>query len=249
MGRGAGRRGGGSRGGAEGVITTDLAATGSSPPRCGSTGPQDDTDAVFENNRVATRMALTAAYGSPSVDDVLAEAAEPWNPFYRAGKPGPSKELDMSWEQSSRDETSPVERGGMGVEVALFGIVALAIGAFMHNTTKVKIDWTFLHFSALWLIILVVLLIGALLDRTRQSSCATGGMGRVRQSARLRSEVGAGVPTDSLAQRPAARPSVTGCFHDDLHRDPPVAVDDTARRLHLDHRLDVPRGHTKLPSP
>jgi uncharacterized integral membrane protein len=73
----------------------------------------------------------------------------------------------MSWEQSSRDETSPVKRGGMGVEVALFGIVALAIGAFIgQNTTKVKIDWTFLHFSApLWLIILVVLLIGALLDR------------------------------------------------------------------------------------
>jgi uncharacterized integral membrane protein len=73
----------------------------------------------------------------------------------------------MSWEQSSRDETSPVKRGGMGVEVALFGIVALAIGAFIgQNTTKVKIDWTFLHFTApLWLIILVVLLIGALLDR------------------------------------------------------------------------------------
>ena len=73
----------------------------------------------------------------------------------------------MSWEQSSRDETSPVKRGGMGVEVALFGIVALAIGAFIgQNTTKVKIDWTFLHFSApLWLIILVVLIIGALLDR------------------------------------------------------------------------------------
>ncbi len=73
----------------------------------------------------------------------------------------------MSWEQSGRDETSPVKRGGMGVEVALFGIVALAIGAFIgQNTTKVKIDWTFLHFTApLWLVILAVLLIGALLDR------------------------------------------------------------------------------------
>ncbi len=73
----------------------------------------------------------------------------------------------MSWEQSGRDDTGPAKRGGMGVEVALFGIVALAIGAFVgQNTTKVKIDWTFLHFSApLWLIILVVLIIGALLDR------------------------------------------------------------------------------------
>ena len=73
----------------------------------------------------------------------------------------------MSWEQSGRDDAGPAKRSGMGVEVVLFGIVALAIGAFIgQNTTKFKIDWTFLHFSApLWIIILVVLIIGALLDR------------------------------------------------------------------------------------
>ena len=73
----------------------------------------------------------------------------------------------MSWEQSGRDDAGPAKRSGMGIEVALFGIVALAIGAFIgQNTDKVKIDWTFLHFSApLWLIILAVLIIGALLDR------------------------------------------------------------------------------------
>ena len=73
----------------------------------------------------------------------------------------------MSWEQTGRDETGPVKRGGLGVEVVLFAIVALAIGAFVgQNTDKVKIDWAFFHFTApLWLIILVVLIIGALLDR------------------------------------------------------------------------------------
>ena len=73
----------------------------------------------------------------------------------------------MSWEQTGRDETGPVKRSGLGIEVVLFAIVALAIGAFIgQNTNKVKIDWTFLHFSApLWLVILIVLIIGALLDR------------------------------------------------------------------------------------
>jgi uncharacterized integral membrane protein len=72
----------------------------------------------------------------------------------------------MSWEQSGRDGAAP-EKRGLGIEVVLFVIVALAIGAFIgQNTNKVKIDWTFLHFSApLWLIILAVLIIGALLDR------------------------------------------------------------------------------------
>lgn len=73
----------------------------------------------------------------------------------------------MSWEQTGREDTSPVKRSGLGVEVVLFGIVALAIGAFIgQNTDKVKIDWAFLHFSSpLWMIILIVLIIGALLDR------------------------------------------------------------------------------------
>jgi uncharacterized integral membrane protein len=72
----------------------------------------------------------------------------------------------MSWEQTGRDGSTP-EKRGLGIEVVLFVIVALAIGAFIgQNTNKVKIDWTFLHFSApLWLLILIVLIIGALLDR------------------------------------------------------------------------------------
>ena len=69
----------------EGVIARDLASTGLLIAAVWVDWGADDADAVFENNRVATRMALTAgATGSPSVDDVLAEAAEPWNPFYRA---------------------------------------------------------------------------------------------------------------------------------------------------------------------
>jgi 5,6,7,8-tetrahydromethanopterin hydro-lyase len=69
----------------EGVITRDLASSGLLIAAVWVDWGADDADAVFENNRVATRMALTAgATGSPSVDDVLAEAAEPWNPFYRA---------------------------------------------------------------------------------------------------------------------------------------------------------------------
>lgn len=69
----------------EGVITTDLAASGLLIAAVWVNWAADDADAVFENNRVATRMALTAgATGAPSVEDVLAEAAEPWNPFYRA---------------------------------------------------------------------------------------------------------------------------------------------------------------------
>jgi len=69
----------------DGVIGRDLAATGLLIAAVWVDWGADDEDAVFENNRVATRMALAAgATGAPSVDDVLAEAAEPWNPFYRA---------------------------------------------------------------------------------------------------------------------------------------------------------------------
>ncbi len=73
----------------------------------------------------------------------------------------------MSWEQSGKEGTGPVKRGGLGVEVVLFGIVALAIGAFVgQNTEKVPVDWLFLNFDApLWLLIFVVLVIGAALDR------------------------------------------------------------------------------------
>jgi 5,6,7,8-tetrahydromethanopterin hydro-lyase len=42
-------------------------------------------EAVFANNREATATALrNARDGTPSVDDVLAARAEPWNPFFRA---------------------------------------------------------------------------------------------------------------------------------------------------------------------
>ncbi len=44
-----------------------------------------DEEAVFANNREATATALrNARGGAPSVDDVLAARAEPWNPFFRA---------------------------------------------------------------------------------------------------------------------------------------------------------------------
>ena len=69
----------------DGVISRDVASTGLLIAAVWVSWSADDAEAVFENNRVATRMALTAgATGAPSVDDVLAESAEPWNPFYRA---------------------------------------------------------------------------------------------------------------------------------------------------------------------
>jgi 5,6,7,8-tetrahydromethanopterin hydro-lyase len=69
----------------EGVITRELASSGLLIAAVWVDWAADDPDAVFENNREATRIALTAgARGVPSVDDVLAEAADPWNPFYRA---------------------------------------------------------------------------------------------------------------------------------------------------------------------
>lgn len=44
-----------------------------------------DEQAVFENNREATLVALrNARDGAPSVDDVLTARDEPWNPFFRA---------------------------------------------------------------------------------------------------------------------------------------------------------------------
>jgi 5,6,7,8-tetrahydromethanopterin hydro-lyase len=68
----------------EGVINRELASGGLLIAAVWVDWGADDADTVFENNRVATRMALTAgATGSPTVDDVLAEAGEPWNPFYR----------------------------------------------------------------------------------------------------------------------------------------------------------------------
>jgi len=43
-----------------------------------------DADAVYRNNRSATRAALAAGRDrTPAVADLLAARAEPWNPFYR----------------------------------------------------------------------------------------------------------------------------------------------------------------------
>jgi 5,6,7,8-tetrahydromethanopterin hydro-lyase len=43
-----------------------------------------DADAVYRNNRSATRAALAAGRDrAPAVADVMAARAEPWNPFYR----------------------------------------------------------------------------------------------------------------------------------------------------------------------
>jgi 5,6,7,8-tetrahydromethanopterin hydro-lyase len=43
----------------------------------------DDEDAVFANNRAATHEAVAAAVtGRPTVDEVSAEAAHPWNAYY-----------------------------------------------------------------------------------------------------------------------------------------------------------------------
>jgi 5,6,7,8-tetrahydromethanopterin hydro-lyase len=44
----------------------------------------EDEDAVFANNREATLTALrNGRDGAPHVDDVLADAGDPWNPFFR----------------------------------------------------------------------------------------------------------------------------------------------------------------------
>jgi 5,6,7,8-tetrahydromethanopterin hydro-lyase len=43
-----------------------------------------DADAVYRNNRAATRAALAAGRDrTPAVTDLLAARGEPWNPFYR----------------------------------------------------------------------------------------------------------------------------------------------------------------------
>lgn len=45
----------------------------------------DDADAVYRNNRLATRTALSnGALGLPALDDVLAARSAPRNPFYSA---------------------------------------------------------------------------------------------------------------------------------------------------------------------
>lgn len=74
----------------------------------------------------------------------------------------------MSWEQRGGEAGEPTKRGGgLGVEAVLFAIVALAIGAFIgQNTDEVRIEWAMFHFSIpLWLMLLIVLILGALLDR------------------------------------------------------------------------------------
>lgn len=49
----------------------------------------DDADAVYRNNREATRTALrNGVTGGPGVDEVLAARHRPANPFYTAPEPG-----------------------------------------------------------------------------------------------------------------------------------------------------------------
>jgi 5,6,7,8-tetrahydromethanopterin hydro-lyase len=44
----------------------------------------DDAEAVYANNREATRSALVIARsGLPAARDAVAKRAEPWNPFFR----------------------------------------------------------------------------------------------------------------------------------------------------------------------
>jgi 5,6,7,8-tetrahydromethanopterin hydro-lyase len=53
-----------------------------------------DAEAVYRNNRAATRAALAAGHaGEPRTEAVLAARGSPWNPFFRpaAGKPRPRK--------------------------------------------------------------------------------------------------------------------------------------------------------------
>jgi uncharacterized integral membrane protein len=74
----------------------------------------------------------------------------------------------MSWEQRGGDAGDPTKRGGgLGLEALLFAIVALAIGAFIgQNTEQVRVDWAMFHFDiSLWLLLVIVMILGVLLDR------------------------------------------------------------------------------------
>ena len=56
---------------------------------CLEVSGRGDADAVFDNNLVATRMALAAgATGAPTIDDVMVEADGAWNPFFRDDRRG-----------------------------------------------------------------------------------------------------------------------------------------------------------------
>lgn len=75
----------------------------------------------------------------------------------------------MSFEQRGGDASEPTKRGGrgLGLEAFLFAIVALAIGAFVgQNTEEVRVDWAMFHFDLpLWLLLVIVMILGVLLDR------------------------------------------------------------------------------------
>ena len=50
----------------------------------------DDAEAVYGNNREATRSALVIARAAlPAARDAVAKRAEPWNPFFTPRPPGP----------------------------------------------------------------------------------------------------------------------------------------------------------------
>jgi 5,6,7,8-tetrahydromethanopterin hydro-lyase len=73
----------------DGTVSRDLAATGLLIAAVWVDWEASDADAVFDNNLVATRMALAAgATGAPTIDDVMVEADSAWNPFFRDDRRG-----------------------------------------------------------------------------------------------------------------------------------------------------------------
>jgi 5,6,7,8-tetrahydromethanopterin hydro-lyase len=73
----------------DGTVNAATAATGLLIAAVWVDWDASDDDAVFENNLVATRMALAAgATGAPTIDDVMVEADGAWNPFFRDDRRG-----------------------------------------------------------------------------------------------------------------------------------------------------------------
>lgn len=73
----------------DGTVSAATAATGLLIAAVWVDWDATDADEVFENNLVATRMALAAgATGAPTVDDVMIEVDGAWNPFFREDRRG-----------------------------------------------------------------------------------------------------------------------------------------------------------------
>ena len=68
---------------AEGVVATDRAVEWVLIAAVWVSPEARDADAVYRNNRAATRAALAAGRDrTPSLDEVLAARERPWNPFF-----------------------------------------------------------------------------------------------------------------------------------------------------------------------